>query len=898
MLASSHRLALNSVKLLVYWILHASNNIIKSFPAQASIPLNTTGKITLSTLVSLSELVAKHVKPVPATIYRLFQSVIGARRQTHSLFQQLIADDPDPEIEKSNVFHEFWINGLTKAFNLLGGEGWLSGQKSATEKSDEEDEEKDGDEEEPIAKEPAAPLRRAQKKDKKGKGKKGNKPKGKGKPAIDGTALDKVPFESYRIIEDQTGIVTDYLLAVYSLVTEWSDLRYCLQDFWHDVAYKGSNSSVAGTLSNIALAMISKAESSVEADFQGMFRVSKFSLGGVGPAKPVWNGQVDIREHFMIHAYQDLLDFVIDFQKTRSGKPTKSMLEEIREWDPTLDLKRANQEGTSELASIVHNQLAIKLETVNWSVHGPWHMHRTLFGLNEFAGAITSLVMQKPGTDVRSKIHPHLVFQLQSIVDSLTVSRGWSPNGLQGDILAPPAKNFRPRRDVDLFLDRNVEHQFRGFCQSVEMLDNFFERDSMLHGNPDRHKAVSETLHVLREDFVNWLGESKYMHGLNTIPPSRFTKTNSNGLWEYSPYLCGVGLQEGLEIVHGLGMQIWDTLPEPLCLVHLHNMLVKKGYISKPIGLYATLAEVFEDAFFADGKIPESGFFQAFSAVLLKAGIFDILPFIAKSLTRLFREAYWVLDRIPDNEIPDNEIPVPSILAALRVVQTKTVFDPATRKLALQETELVKRFKSKGFTEKNIYDLASAFDTGKVRQNIPDDVRASIPLPEGFTIHGEQPSRSDCNKGGLSNELFLRIIELDLKGDVGIGLRPMLGLNYISATTHMMMVFNSMEDKLQQLRNPLWVDAYEGSPVQTRNKRGSLTLLALQEENEECLRVMAECFDNIRIGYILLSYWDEDTEEVGRIENAARETVGSVCYPVVALYATENGFLGLKSNST
>ncbi|KAK4443757.1 hypothetical protein QBC34DRAFT_416513 [Podospora aff. communis PSN243] len=40
--------------------------------------------------------------------------------------------------------------------------------------------------------------------------------------------------------------------------------------------------------------------------------------------------------------------------------------------------------------------------------------------------------MQKAGTNMPDRIHPHLVFQLQCIVDSLTVSRGW--------IQLPPAR--------------------------------------------------------------------------------------------------------------------------------------------------------------------------------------------------------------------------------------------------------------------------------------------------------------------------------------------------------------------------------------------------------------------------------------------------------------------------
>ncbi|KAL3469957.1 hypothetical protein BJX99DRAFT_264666 [Aspergillus californicus] len=882
-------------KLLVYWILHVSNNIIKAFP-ETTTSLNTSGEITLSSLISLSELIAKHISP-------------------------LVKNDLDPEIEQRNESHKFWIDGLTKAFNILGGKGWSSRKKDDDEVSEEDEEEvvfanrfsglnldDEGDESEDkvIADGSAPSVRRAQKKGKKGKGEKRKKPKRKGKPPV-APSLDKVPLESYRIIEDQTGIVTDYLLAVYSLITEWSELRQFLQDTWHDVAYKGLNSSVASTLSNIALAMISKAGTNVEADFPGHTSfetiVKTISRGDYDKAQEC-SKDIDVKELFMINAYEDLHDFVVVFQLNRSGKPTKSMLAEIRDWNPTLDLKRATKEErlkwrrsytinwlydlVNVFSSIVVQRRTLKgqhivLETVDWSVHGPWNEHRRLFGLNEFAGEITTLAMQKPGTDVRSKITLPLVFQLQNIVDSLTVSRGWSPGGLQGDTFTAPARNYRPRRDVDLFLDRNVQNRFRGFCTSVQLLNRCFEKDARLHDQPGRNEAATNILTILCEDFVDWLGETKYMHGLKTIPPSRFSKTNSNGLWEYSPYLCGVGLQEGLEMVHAFGMQIWDRIPEPLALVHLHNMLLKKGYISRPIGLYNILEGVFQNEFFVDGIVPDSNFLQALNAVLHKAGKFrdsfaskvkrrrpmrgitsihDAIDlsynriFKTKSLTRLFREAYYVPDRIPDDEIP-----VPSILSALRVTQTKRAIDPAIGKKVLQDTELVKRWRSIGFDDDKIYGMIEAINAGNSSQGIPEHVLNSLPIPEGYTRQRQPQPRSDTFKAGFSNVSFLVALEVDLKDDVGFGQRPMLGLNYIAATTHMMMVFNKFEEKLKQLRNPLWVQAYEGTGPSTQNKQALLTILAIQSEDEECLRVMAEVFESTRIGYIPLAYWDDDLDD-------------------------------------
>lgn len=193
--------------------------------------------------------------------------------------------------------------------------------------------------------------------------------------------------------------------------------------------------------------------------------------------------------------------------------------------------------------------------------------------------------MQKPRTDVRQRILPHYVFQFQGIIDSLTVSRGWSNSTLRGHIVTQPAPGFRPRRDVDLFVDREYKRTGQGYCQGVHVLAQFFERDAKLHGDPSRHQQHAELLKGCRDDFLDWLGESKYKHGLKNIPPSRFTNTNSNGLWEYSPFLCGVGLMEALEIMYAVNSTIWEGMPEPMCAIHLHNMLVKKGYISREIGL-------------------------------------------------------------------------------------------------------------------------------------------------------------------------------------------------------------------------------------------------------------------------------------------------------------------------
>lgn len=449
-------------QLIVYWMIQASNTIIKKSPASlgddAPKVANSTGEITVRGLVSLAKLISKNIRPIPTTIYRLFQSVIRARTEFHTMFQQAATQNPDPELERQNSSHKHFIDTLIEAFTVLGGDGWATGQKAKEEELDEQEDieqaifankfnaliinaeqpgGKDVDtesdnESDPESKSVITSQNRQQKKPS-GKGKKGRRgKKGKRKPnnvALEEPSLTELSLESCRIIQDEDGIMTDFLMAVYGLILEWADLRSYLQKLWAEVAYDGLNGAVAATVSNVAITMVKQAESAIFVDFpghdsyeiamrtitrgdlekaQGMFTMRLMMLGRHdSTSQVVHETAIDIKEQFLIHAYQDLLDFVTDFQKNRSGKPTKRMLAEIRNWDPQFDVQQANKQErirwrrsytinwlydlVNVFSAIVVQRNTIKGENhdyakVDWSIEGPWNEHTRLFGLQEFAG--------------------------------------------------------------------------------------------------------------------------------------------------------------------------------------------------------------------------------------------------------------------------------------------------------------------------------------------------------------------------------------------------------------------------------------------------------------------------------------------------------------------------------
>lgn len=984
-MARSHNTYLaykRDTNLLLYWVIQTSNQVInsKNHEHDQSLKINTSGQTTVSGFLSMVELIARSTSGtlVPAAVYRLFQSVIKARTTTWQAFQQIELEKQYPDIEKRNSTHKFFIDALQQAFEVLGGKQWEAspdGQRVDTRDDteaeikqalfsnkfskldiNEEQDESDGEDPPPAAQ---AALNQQQRrkpgKSKKVKGKK--KTKKQQKSAPNGSDLEEVPIESYRIIEDESGTVTEYLMAVYALVQEWCDLRQYLSGLWIDVAYAGLNGATAGIISKMAITMLERSEFAIFLDFPGhdsyqtvmktvmrgdpdrkdsIFSVAKWKLGPGANNTKAADVNVDMKELLLIHTYQDFMAFITDFQKNRNGKPSKALAKELGKWDSEFDLRTATKEERLKwrrtytinwlydlvnlFSAIVVQRNTLKgqnldLTKIDWSVTGPWNHHRRLFGLNEFAGFVCSMAWKKQGTDISKHIMPHHILQLQAIVDSLTVSRGWSVSALEDHVIREPAQQFQPRRDVDRFLDRENKNFGCGYLQGADVLKQALQKTTG-RGDPLGLAAQCKILEMQFEDFRDWLGESKYMSGLDTIPPSRFSGTSSNGLWEYSPFLCGVGLMEGLEIAYRLGMSLWDQMPEPVLAVHLHNMLFQKGYIIKPVGLYTSLQHIFQNAFFNQGAVPTS----SFAATLLvhtqershhfatrrrmaqrreiarsePADIHAILDvrhnmfFTLKPNLILYREANWNTEHVPECDIT-----IGSLLGMMRLSQTKQFVDPETGKRRFEPTELVSRHLAArtdgkpAQSEENLIQLVDRWKaaTSGLRERQEAAQRAGgAALPQqfsdGLSNTSELRSRNQVTGGGAPLEVrgseLLEAMKLDIHADIA-GNSPVSSLNYAWVTVRFIMLFDKIEEELRKRRNPVYVRAFETESAWKRLPRVGLVYMAMLDEDEECLRVMAREFENPRAGFMNHVYWDVTTELPQRSNTEPRAAPDSGC---------------------
>ncbi|KAL2122711.1 hypothetical protein VTJ04DRAFT_3166 [Mycothermus thermophilus] len=551
--------------------------------------------------------------------------------------------------------------------------------------------------------------------------------------------------------------------------------------------------------------------------------------------------------------------------------------------------------------SKVVNVEEVGLETINWSTNGPWMQELKLFGLAEFAGFVTTLAMRKQGSDIQKHILPHHIFELQCIIDSMTASMGWLISPFHGHVLEPCG--FRPLRDTELFLGVDTEvfifgHRIRlpnrdphGFLNSAHILGALLMEEAQNSIHHRLHETTLETLQSLSSLFTTSLGTSMFMKGLKTMPTSRFSNTDANGLWEYSPFLCGVGLAEALEAAYLTGMYVWEHTIEPISIMHLFNMLCKKGYLDRSrMVVYDALERFFGSAFFVKGQPPSSNFSHAYltrlftmkeaakklnslrrqTARMTKTRrptaeaqgddrLFNIMPTLVA-----LRKARWDMEALPVADMTSSIGILP-----LRLFDTKCTLDPESGKIRFEDTELVRELRAHGMPDNFILQniqigrtIASHVAPRPLPlKKLPPTVLASMDLQDsgGNDIHrafrppdirpwraSVKSSSPDANSRFLGpvppllGVTILHYIETDLMMDLHGDQRPLSSINYIWITCIMISVFKEIEKELSKRRNRLYVQAYEEAAEAVSEARSFLTLLALEEQDDECLRVMAD----------------------------------------------------------
>ncbi|THX30392.1 hypothetical protein D6C90_04988 [Aureobasidium pullulans] len=363
----------------ICWLVHMSNAVTESLAKigddDPEAAFNTTGQVTCKELVSMAERVAAHRRQeVPDLVFRLLRSAINARSKAHQLYLSMAMETEDERLEQSNLSHKHFIDSLTEAFNALGGREWIADRSAESMELQSREEIENiiftnifsaldmyqcADDMSDNGGDPKESTRHPRKT---GKGKRSHKSqsaknKRQARAAQHPVTL-KVPLDNYCIVDGPESLHINYDMASMSMLQEWGELRKHVQSSWLTAAYENTNIAVAGAISEMTIAMIKRTALAVFVEFpEGYDTFEAMSHGFRIESKLSHPLCSQIRELFSAPAFDDLLEFLVDFQKNRSGKPTKRMQARLSSWNPNFDLQEANTDERMEWR---------RLYTINW----------------------------------------------------------------------------------------------------------------------------------------------------------------------------------------------------------------------------------------------------------------------------------------------------------------------------------------------------------------------------------------------------------------------------------------------------------------------------------------------------------------------------------------------------
>ena len=275
-----------------------------------------------------------------------------------------------------------------------------------------------------------------------------------------------------------------------------------------------------------------------------------------------------IEESLLLSTHDDLVTFIADYRKNRTGKPSSTY--KNTNWNPNFkdtrftplkdltpqNLRKWKADYTiSWLYDLVNTYAYERLRDGSPKLKNPEKMdwdcgesgeckwtRRQLWGPVDFAYDITRLAMQTSKAPIEGDLKPHHILQLQIAVDSMLSAKRWAAQDV------PPADCYGSPSSASLW-DQNDDIQKPegmkiNWMLSTQELMRYYESDRERTGSSTNWSHPLQYLHEYMCD-VLLLAESPIALR-STIPGSLFSKSSKNGLWLYSPYLCGTGMIDAL----------------------------------------------------------------------------------------------------------------------------------------------------------------------------------------------------------------------------------------------------------------------------------------------------------------------------------------------------------------
>lgn len=432
-----------------------------------------------------------------------------------------------------------------------------------------------------------------------------------------------------------------------------------MKDIWRQVGLAELHCAVAGALSNMAVGMIRSLQYELAMDYPACthFReiinqlvrngnyeatgatalsntTANTKLAGKQVALDLKGDMGSIEDSLLLATHNDLLSFITDYRKKRNGNPSSTFAK--TDWNPNFkdtqftlardmtpqNIRKWKSDYTiSWLYDLVNTYAMERLvkdksqmqnpETLDWNIEGlgkcEWTT-RPLWGPMDFARDLTVLAMQKPGAPIESALKPHHVLQLQIAVDSMLCAKRWVTHDVPSiDCFGSASSTLLWDFANDIVEVRRSRKQWE---EALKLLVQEFEEYKERGGDPSEWSHPILYLNIILNEALSF--GSTPLDFIPVAPRSMFSTSSKNGLWLYSPYLCGTGMVEMLNLSYEWGTKCWDRSGYIKAFIHLYNLLLQNGHLQQPIAIFERVIEIFKDDLFRGGQRPIKTFLNSF----------------------------------------------------------------------------------------------------------------------------------------------------------------------------------------------------------------------------------------------------------------------------------------------
>lgn len=539
----------------------------------------------------MAKLIAGSLQKTPPVVFRLLRMAIELRLSCNLQFERLAEATSDEEVKASNRSHKHFINVLRETFEILGGKKWEQEEKPTKVFGDTNEasaqtimsnmfslltlqgaNDSDSCSE---AEELHTPLTSPSSK----RSKKSNKNKHR-----------QLSVDKYRLLDDAMDkIQAEYVKAATNITEQAIDLRLRVQKIWGDVAYLSAWSLSAAGASAQAAAIVKKAQDVVFYSFPDddayIKLIQAYTGGGIDklPEDTTIRLSVEnyeenpfdyelqeysvphehMKELLMLHTYNDLVEFSKDYKQAPVGKPTELLSKQFAKWEFDTDiakLRPKKRKTWRRLYTIkwlyalldsfyTYEKHVAHLEHERAAEGGqptPVTKKTSFFLMNDFVADLVKLVAQETEV-VKKGVSFHLLFQLQCMVDSFTISRGWEV-GFSSSVFytpAPSLKHSTTARNLEQFLCSGDGAAPRGIVSGVNSLKDTFDIP------PFAFMFQRVFINRMRQDIMghylvvsSWL---KLLVGAENEEDLEILQGSKAETWSLSPSMCGSTLMEAVK---------------------------------------------------------------------------------------------------------------------------------------------------------------------------------------------------------------------------------------------------------------------------------------------------------------------------------------------------------------